>query len=74
MDIQMTTLPEWIKPSECEIASRKASGFAVACNTDRSEMPILVNYGEGWESTPFQTADAAHDIRKAAQLVKDWIS
>ncbi len=42
----------------------------------RAEAPISYDYhqeGDGWISTPFQTANARHEIGLAAQLVLHYI-
>ncbi len=42
----------------------------------RAEAPISYDYhqeGDGWISTPFQTADARHYIERAAALVLHYL-
>lgn len=49
--------------------------FTLACDMTQAAAGIKANWtgeADGWVSTPYQTADARHDIRRAAKLVNDY--
>lgn len=56
-------------------------GQAFAMDADMSDAsaPISANFHDAksdsdWQPTPYQTADARHDIERAAQLVAEYFS
>lgn len=72
----MKTLPP---PLGYRIARRQCRGckFTVAANLSRAEMPILVLWDDDpeethWHGTPYQTADARHDMTQAVTLAKRY--
>lgn len=34
----------------------------VRCNLTRADSPVEINYGDGWQPTPYRAADAKHPV------------
>lgn len=61
---------------------KNGDDFLLAADVTRAEAPLSANWHEGeedyaedvWQATPYQTADARHDVFRAAELVAEYFS
>lgn len=70
-------VPDWMIPAECSVRTQKhgTTHISVAMNTTRAEKPVLYSIdGQGWDHTPFQTAELRHRLdNSVVNKVWSWI-